>query len=70
MKKNYKIVVIGLGYVKLSSAVFLAQYNEVIGVDISEDRVNLVNARKAPLIDVELTEYLTNKDLNLSARRG
>jgi UDP-N-acetyl-D-mannosaminuronate dehydrogenase len=35
MKKNYKIVVVGLGYVGLSNAVLLAQYNEVIGVDIS-----------------------------------
>ena len=67
MNKDFKIVVIGLGYVGLSNAVLLAQHNEVIGVDVSEDRVNLVNARKSPIIDVELSEYLTNKDLNLSA---
>ena len=67
MKKNYKIVVVGLGYVGLSNAVLLAQHNEVIGVDISEDRVDALNARRSPIIDVELTEYLANVDLNLSA---
>jgi UDPglucose 6-dehydrogenase len=67
MKKNYKIVVVGLGYVGLSNAVLLAQHNEVIGVDISQDRVYCVNARKSPIIDAELTEYLAEKDLNLVA---
>ena len=67
MKKNYKIVVVGLGYVGLSNAVLLAQHNEVIGVDISQDRVDALNSRRSPIIDVELTEYLANTDLNLSA---
>ena len=67
MKKNYKIVVVGLGYVELSNAVLLAQHNEVIGVDISQDRADTLNARRSPIIDVELTEYLANRDLNLSA---
>ena len=62
-----KIVVVGLGYVGLSNAVLLAQYNEVIGVDVSQDRVDALNALKSPIIDAELTEYLAVKDLNLSA---
>ena len=62
-----KIVVVGLGYVGLSNAVLLAQHNEVIGVDISQERVDALNARKSPIIDTELSEYLTEKDLNLSA---
>ena len=62
-----KIVVVGLGYVGLSNAVLLAQHNEVIGVDISRERVDLLNARRSPIIDAELSEYLTNRDLNLSA---
>lgn len=62
-----KIVVVGLGYVGLSNAVLLAQHNEVIGVDISEERVGALNARKSPIIDAELSEYLAEKDLNLSA---
>ena len=62
-----KIVVVGLGYVGLSNAVLLAQHNEVIGVDISQERVDALNARKSPIIDAELSKYLAEKDLNLSA---
>ena len=62
-----KIVVVGLGYVGLSNAVLLAQHNEVIGVDISQERVDALNARKSPIIDAELSKYLDEEDLNLSA---
>ena len=62
-----KIVVVGLGYVGLSNAVLLAQHNEVIGVDISQERVDALNTRKSPIIDAELSEYLAERDLNLSA---
>ena len=62
-----KVVVVGLGYVGLSNAVLLAQHNEVAGVDISQERVDALNARKSPIIDAELSEYLIEKDLNLSA---
>lgn len=62
-----KIVVVGLGYVGLSNAVLLAQHNEVIGVDILQERVDALNARESPIIDAELSEYLTERDLNLSA---
>ena len=64
-----KIVVVGLGYVGLSNAVLLAQHNEVIGVDIFQERVDALNARKSPIIDAELSEYLAEKDLNLSATK-
>lgn len=62
-----KFVVAGIGYVGLSNAVLLAQNNPVVAVDISEDRVAKVNARKSPIVDAELEEYLANKDLNLTA---
>ena len=62
-----KIVVVGLGYVGLSNAVLLAQHNEVIGVDISLERVDALNARRSPIIDSELDEYLDKKDLDLTA---
>ena len=62
-----KILVVGLGYVGLSNAVLLAQHNEVIGVDVSNERVDLLNARKSPVVDAELSDYLANKDLNLCA---
>ena len=67
MDKKHKIVVVGLGYVGLSNAILLAQNNEVIGVDISQDRVNCVNARKSPIIDAELSTFLVEKDLNFFA---
>ena len=62
-----KIVVVGLGYVGLSNAVLLAQHNEVIGVDISQERVDGLKAKKSPIVDVELSEYLAERDLDLSA---
>jgi len=61
------IAVIGLGYVGLSNAVLLAQHNKVTAVDISEDRVAMVNARKCPIEDIELAAYLAMKDLDLTA---
>ena len=61
-----KIVVVGLGYVGLSNAVVLAQRNEVIGVDVSQDRVDALNARNSPINDTHLSEYMEKK-LNLTA---
>ncbi|EJL32321.1 nucleotide sugar dehydrogenase [Novosphingobium sp. AP12] len=62
-----KIAVFGLGYVGLSNAVLLAQHNEVLAVDISADRVKLLNARKSPIVDKELQELLATAELNLTA---
>ena len=62
-----KTVVVGLGYVGLSNAVLLAQHNEVIGVDIAQERVDALNRRKSPIIDHEISQYLADKQLNLSA---
>ncbi|MCW8328258.1 nucleotide sugar dehydrogenase [Photobacterium sp. SDRW27] len=62
-----KITVAGTGYVGLSNAVLLAQHNEVIALDIVEEKVNLINQRISPIEDKEITEYLTNHTLNLSA---
>jgi UDPglucose 6-dehydrogenase len=64
-----KIVVVGLGYVGLSNAVLLAQHNEVIGIDVSQKRVDALNSRKSPIIDHDLSEYMANQDLNLSASK-
>lgn len=66
MKQKCKIVVVGLGYVGLSNAVILAQHNEVIGVDISQARVDALNERRSPIIDAELSQYLAEKDLIVS----
>ncbi|WP_372590333.1 nucleotide sugar dehydrogenase [Fervidobacterium pennivorans subsp. carthaginiensis] len=62
-----RIAVVGLGYVGLSLAVLLAQNNEVVGVDISQERVDKVNERISPIKDRELEEYLQEKQLNLVA---
>ena len=62
-----KIVVAGAGYVGLSNAILLAQNNEVVAVDVSEERVDLINRRISPIEDKEIKEYLATKELNLSA---
>jgi UDPglucose 6-dehydrogenase len=62
-----KISIFGLGYVGLSNAVLLAQNNTVFAVDISADRVDMLNARKSPIIDAELEEFLATRELDLTA---
>lgn len=62
-----KIAVAGIGYVGLSNAILLAQHNEVIAVDISEERADLINHKKSPIVDREIEEYLAEKKLNLTA---
>ena len=61
------IVVVGTGYVGLSNAVLLAQHNHVTACDIIEEKVNLINNRKSPIVDKELEEYLANEKLDLTA---
>lgn len=62
-----KIAVAGTGYVGLSNAVLLAQHNEVVALDIIEEKVAMLNAKQSPIDDKELQDYLVNKSLNLSA---
>lgn len=62
-----KIAVAGTGYVGLSIATLLAQHHEVRAVDIIPEKVKLINARKSPIQDEYIEEYLTSKDLNLMA---
>jgi UDPglucose 6-dehydrogenase len=59
-----KIVVSGTGYVGLSSALLLSQYNEVIAMDIIKERVDMLNEGVSPLDDKYIKEYLQNKNLN------
>ena len=61
-----KIIVVGIGYVGLSNAVLLADSNDVILLDISKEKVDLVNSKKCPFLDELISEYLL-KDLNLKA---
>ena len=62
-----KIAIAGTGYVGLSNAILLAQHNEVHAVDIMQEKVDLINQKKSPIIDKEIEEYLSEKDLNLTA---
>ena len=62
-----KIAVVGTGYVGLSLAVMLAQQHEVVGFDLDEGKVAQVNERRSPITDELIQEFLTTKDLNLSA---
>lgn len=62
-----KIAVAGTGYVGLSNAVLLAQHHEVIAVDIVEEKVNMINDRVSPIVDAEIEDFLTNKELKLKA---
>ena len=62
-----KIAVAGTGYVGLSNAILLAQHNEVIAVDIVQEKVDKINAKKSPIEDKEVEDFLENKPLNLKA---
>jgi len=69
MKKdiNYKIAIAGTGYVGLSNGILLSQHNEVIALDIIPEKVELLNAKKSPIEDKEISEYLQRDDLNFTA---
>ncbi len=62
-----KVAIAGIGYVGLANAILLAQHNEVTAVDLVPEKVELINARKSPLADREIEEYLADKPLRLTA---
>ena len=62
-----KIVVVGTGYVGLSNAMLLAQHNEVVALDIDEQKIALLNDKQSPIVDTEITDFLTRSDLNFTA---
>lgn len=62
-----KIAIAGTGYVGLSNAILLAQNNEVIAVDIIQEKVEMINNKRSPIVDNEIEEYLATKELNLVA---
>ena len=64
---NRKIAVAGTGYVGLSLAVLLAQYNHVVAVDIIPEKVEMINNKKSPIQDDYIEKYLAEKELNLIA---
>lgn len=62
-----KITIAGTGYVGLSNAILLSQKNEVIALDIIQEKVDMINNKKSPILDKEIEEYLATKELNLIA---
>ncbi len=66
-QNTYTIAIAGTGYVGLSNAILLAQRHKVYAVDIIEEKVDLINAGKSPIIDREIEEYLAEGNLHLTA---
>ncbi len=62
-----KIAVVGTGYVGLSNAMLLAQHNEVVALDIDEQKVSLLQDKQSPIVDTEISDFLVNKPLNFTA---
>ena len=62
-----KIAIAGIGYVGLSNAILLAQHHEVVAVDVIQEKVDMINNKISPIVDKEIEEYLTTKELNLVA---
>jgi len=62
-----KIAIAGTGYVGLSNAMLLAQNNEVVALDIIPEKIDLLNAKKSPIVDTEIEDFLKNKALNFTA---
>lgn len=62
-----KIAVVGTGYVGLSNAMLLAQHNQVVALDIDENKVALLQDKQSPIVDVEISDFLQNKQLNFTA---
>ncbi|MEZ8452256.1 nucleotide sugar dehydrogenase [Vibrio splendidus] len=62
-----KIAIAGTGYVGLSNAMLLAQHHEVVAVDIVAEKVEMLNNKQSPIVDTEITDFLTNKSLNFTA---
>jgi len=62
-----KIAVVGTGYVGLSNAMLLAQHHEVVALDVVANKVSLLNAGKSPIVDKEIEEFLSHKELRFRA---
>ena len=62
-----KIAVAGTGYVGLSLATLLSQKNQVVALDIIQEKVDMINNRISPIQDKEIEEFFKTKELNLRA---
>jgi len=62
-----KIAVVGTGYVGLANALLLAQKNEVVALDISDKKIEMLNRRKSPIEDSEISDFWKKNNLNFKA---
>lgn len=62
-----KITVVGTGYVGLSNAILLAQHNNVVALDIIPEKIKMLNEKRSPIEDMEISDFLANRSLNFRA---
>lgn len=67
MNKKNKIAVVGTGYVGLSNAILLAQYNQVVALDILPEKITMLNNKQSPIEDTEISHFFNTKALDFKA---
>lgn len=62
-----KIAVVGIGYVGLSNGILLSQHNSVYALDIDHNKVTMLNNKKSPIVDLDIEDFLANRELDFTA---
>ena len=67
MNKKPRITVVGSGYVGMSLSVLLAQHNDVVVLDIDNERVDKINNKKSTIVDADIDLFFSKRELSISA---